>query len=452
MKYFILKKAAQLREFYKRSNDFLKKELWRVPLSTLPVTKAFVYRIIRAILIVFRGIKNGSLDLRAGALTFYSLFALIPVLALLFGISKGLGSEKFLEELLYDQLSLQQETVDQLILFSNNVLNKTSNGLMAGIAIVVLIWSVIKVLSTVDRIFNDIWQVNKSKDLFRKLRDYFIIILLAPGLMMLQSMATVFITAKINTILSQYGLISISPFFTTIMKIGPFVIIWLLLTLLYIIIPNKRVRFKPALVAGIIAGTLYQIVQWAFIKFQIGVTGYNAIYGSLAALPLFLAWIHISWTIILLGGEISFANQNAEWYDYERDSLKISTAYRRLLSLLILQYNVKYFLNNDAPMTVRSLTNSLNIPPRLSQALFNELVNCGLLYETDTEKDKETGYLPAIDIDKISVSLTLEKLDEKGEEQLFVQENTTMDKLRSILLKFQEDIDKHPENVLLKDV
>lgn len=441
-----------MREFYKRSNDFLKKELWRVPLGLLPVTKAFVYRIIRAILIVFRGIKNGSLDLRAGALTFYSLFALVPVLALLFGVSKGLGAEKFLEELLYNQLSLQQETVNQLILFSNNVLNKTSNGLMAGIAIVVLIWSVIKVLTTVDRIFNDIWQVNKSKDLFRKLRDYFIIILLAPGLMMLQSMATVFITAQINTFLSQYGLISISPFFTTIMKIGPFVIIWLVLTLLYIIIPNKRVRLKPALVAGIIAGTLYQIVQWAFIKFQIGVTGYNAIYGSLAALPLFLAWIHISWIIILLGGEISFANQNAEWYDYERDSLKISPAYRRLLSLLILQYNVKYFLNNDAPMTVKSLANSLNIPPRLSQALFNELVNCGLLNEIDTEKDKETGYLPAIDIDKISISLTLEKLDEKGEEQLFVQENATMDKLRGILLKFQEDIDKHPDNVLLRDI
>ena len=449
----MLKIITKLREFYKRSNDFLREELWRIPLGTLPLTKAFVFRILRAVLIVFRGIKNGSLDLRAGALTFYSLFALVPVLALLFGIAKGLGAEKFLEELLYDQLSLQRETVDQLILFSNSVLNKTSNGLMAGIAIVVLIWSVVKVLTTVDRIFNDIWQVNKSKDIFRKLRDYFIIILLAPGLMMLQSMATVFITAQINTIITQYGWIGyISPFFTTIIKIGPYVIIWLLLTLLYIIIPNKKVRFKPALVAGIIAGTLYQIVQWAFIKFQIGVTGYNAIYGSLAALPLFLAWIHISWTIILLGGEISFANQNAEWYDYDRDSLKISPAYRRLLSLLILHYNVKYFLNNDAPMTVRTLINSLNIPPRLSQTLLNDLVNCGLLNETNAERDKEPGYIPAMDINELSVSLTLEKLDEKGEDQLFIKDNASIDKLRGILLKFQEGIDKHPENVLLKDI
>ena len=250
MKDLMLKKITKLREFYKRSNDFLREGLWRIPLGTLSLAKAFVFRILRAILIVFQGIKNGRLDLRAGALTFYSLFALVPVLALLFGIAKGLGAEKFLEELLYDQLSMQQETVDQLILFSNNVLNKTSNGLMAGIAIMVLIWSVIKVLTTVERIFNDIWQVNKSKDLFRKLRDYFIIILLAPGLMMLQSMATVFITAQINTILSQYGWIGyISPFFTTVMKIGPYVIIWLLLTLLYIIIPNKKVRFKPAMVA-----------------------------------------------------------------------------------------------------------------------------------------------------------------------------------------------------------
>ncbi len=103
-------------------------------------------------------------------------------------------------------------------------------------------------------------------------------------------------------------------------------------------------------------------------------------------------------------------------------------------------------------MNVRTLINSLNIPARLSQTLLNELVNCGLLYETDAEKYNESGYLPAMDVNEISVSLALEKLDEKGEDQLFTQENASMDKLRSILLKFQEGIDKHPENVLLKDI
>lgn len=432
---------------------YLRKDVWRIELDELSFIKALLIKILRILLIVINGIGKGRLDIRASSLTFYSILSFVPVMAVLYGITNGFGLENNLRQILYDNISLHEEILDQIITFAERIIEKTKGGVMAGVAFTVLIWSVIKVLTTVERTFNNIWQVQKSRDFFRKFSDYLVIILLAPGLMLLGSLVTVFMTTQLTSIGNDFIIFGyISPLLLSLAKIIPYFTIWLLLTLLYMIIPNTKVRLKPALIAGIIAGTLYQLVQWAYIKFQIGVSSYNAIYGSFAALPLFLIWIHLSWTIILLGAEISFANQNVERYDYEGVSLKVSWSYRILLSLLVFHAIIRNFADGNPPLTLNRLNQKLKIPARLLHNILNELVKSGLLIDTYTEEYKERGYQPAKDINSITVYEVIHTLDRLGADDLQVTDSDLHRKFRKILEGFNRELRKHPDNVLLKDL
>jgi membrane protein len=140
--------------------------------------------------------------------------------------------------------------------------------------------------------------------------------LISPVLVLMSGSATVFITTQVTQITQKVELLGvISPLISFLLKFSPYVLIWALFTILYIIMPNTKVNFKAGLLGGVVAGTLYQIAQWAYISFQISAAKYNAIYGSFAALPLFLMWLQISWWIVLFGAELSFANQNVHTYE-----------------------------------------------------------------------------------------------------------------------------------------
>jgi len=288
----MLKLFEQIKAKISFISHFLQKDIWKISLKGLPKGKAILINNLRMLLIVFQGIGRGKLDIRASALTYFTLLSLIPVLAILFGITRGFGIEENLERVLYDNFSLQEDVMDKIIHFATTILEKTRGGILAGVAIPVLIWSIIKVLTTIERTFNDVWQIKKSRSLGRKVSDYLLIIFVAPTLMILGSMATVYFASTVRTLASESTVIGyISPFLHFVLKFVPYITIWLLLTFMYKIVPNTKVRFKSAFVAALIAGTIYQIVQIFYIKFQIGVSSYNALYGSFAALPLFLIWV-----------------------------------------------------------------------------------------------------------------------------------------------------------------
>ncbi len=159
--------------------------------------------------------------------------------------------------------------------------------------------------------------------------------------------------------------------------------------------PNTKVNFKAGLLGGVVAGTLYQIAQGAYISFQIGAARYNAIYGSFAALPLFLMWIQISWWIVLFGAELSFANQNVDTYEYEPDCLKVSSGFKKLLTLQIAQLLVKKFANGDKPLTDIQISGQLEMPIRLVHNILFDLVASGLVSETQNKESGQGTCLPA---------------------------------------------------------
>ena len=433
--------------------SFIRAGIWRIRLADLPFGKSFLIRQLRIIILAFRGYDEDRCLLRASSLTFYTLLSIVPVAAMFFGVAKGFGFERLLEKQLFERFPGQEEVLSQVISFSNSLLEQTRGGLLAGIGLLLLFWSVLKVLGHIEMALNDIWGIKESRSWGRKFSDYLSIMLISPILVLISGSATVFITTQVTQITQKVELLGvISPLISFLLKFTPYGLIWALFTILYIIMPNTKVNFKAGLLGGVVAGTLYQIAQWAYISFQIGAAKYNAIYGSFAALPLFLMWLQISWWIVLFGAELSFANQNVDTYEYEPDSLKVSPRFKKLLALQIAHLLIKKFENGDRPLTDSQISAQLEMPIRLVHNLLFDLVESGLVSEIKTKADKKFAYQPARDINQLTIQSVLEALDHKGTEDIPVAMTEEYQALTDALQDFSEAMESSPANKLLKDI
>lgn len=415
--------------------------------------RSLYIRLLRMVMIVIRGVGRGKLSQRSATLTYYSLLAIVPFLAIVFGIAKGFGGEKYLQDFILGNLGIQGDTMTRIIDFANRLLDNTRGDLLAGVAIILLIWTVIIVLNTVERTFNNIWQIYKRRSFIRKFTDYLALILLSPALIILSSSVTVYISAQLDVLSDKLTLVEyLSPVVIFLLKLIPYVLIWILLTFVYMIFPNTKVRIRSALLAGVVAGTIYQVVQWYYIRFQTGVSNYNAIYGSFAAIPLFLIWLNLSWRIILLGAEISFADQNVDNYDFEENSLRLSHAHKRLLAIMIMHRIIRQFEEGKQPLTSSDIAIQLGLPSRLTNQLINQLINCHLVSETYNQEMNENGFQPARAISTIRIQTVIDTLDHQGMDDILVNDTRIMAELKDKLNAFRTTIGNQPENIALKDL
>jgi membrane protein len=432
---------------------YLQEDIWRVSIGQLPKWKALAIRQLRVILLAFRGFSEDKLDLRASALTFYSILSVVPIVAMAFGVAKGFGLQSTFEEAIKKRFYGQEEVLDWVIKFANSFLENTKGGLIAGIGLVILFFAVMKMLSNIESSFNDIWQIRTPRTWYRKFADYFSLMFIGPVLLIMSSSATVFITTQVTQIVEEVSLLGhVSPIIFFLIKLIPYVLIWLLLTLVYMIMPNTKVSFKSALLAGIIAGTLFVLLQWGYVKFQVGVSRYNAIYGSFAALPLFVMWLQISWLVVLFGSEISFANQNVEKYEYESDALNLSPFNKRILVLLVMHRIVKNFQVGKHPYTAKELSLHLEIPIRLVRETLYLLKESRLVVETLTKEEKLTAFQPAIDIQQITIGTVIKSLDHIGVNKLMAAESPVQQKITDTLEAFEKRSEEDEQNVLLKNI
>ena len=432
---------------------FIRVDIWRIRLDDLPFGKSFLIKQLRIIILAFRGYDEDRCLLRASSLTFYTLLSVVPVVAMFFGVAKGFGFEKRLEKQLFERFPGQEEILGQVISFANSLLEQTKGGLIAGVGLLVLFWSVLKVLGHIEMALNDIWEIKQQRSWGRKFSDYLSIMLIAPILVLMSGSATVFITTQVTQIAQKVELLGvISPLISFLLKFAPYVLIWALFTILYIIMPNTKVNLRAGLLGGVVAGTLYQIAQGIYISFQIGAARYHAIHGSFAALPLFLMWVQISWWIVLFGAELSFANQNVDTYEYEPDSLKVSPGFKKLLTLQIAHLLIKKFANGDKPLTDIQISDQLAMPIRLVHSILFDLVASDLVSEIRTKADKEFAYQPARDINKMTIQYVLQALDHKGTEDIPVSKTDDYQALSEALQDFSESMQESTANKLLKDI
>jgi membrane protein len=377
--------------------------------------------------------------------------SIVPILAMGFGIAKGFGVDRYLEKQLLENFQGQEEILTQLIDFSNKLLQNTGGGLIAGIGVIVLFYSVLKVFGHIEHSFNDIWQIKTARPFTRKFTDYLSMMLIAPVLLIASSGINVFVVTQLDNLSNKIELISyVSPLIVFSLKFLPYIIIWVVFTLLYVVMPNTKVNILSGIIGGIIAGSAFSITQWIYIDFQVGVSSYNAIYGSFAALPLFLAWLRISWLIVLFGAEISFSHQNQNLYEFETETENLSNQSSKALSVLILNRVINRFMNGEPPFTSQELSKDLKLPIRLVRSLLENLVSCNILSKTYTNKPKTPAFQPAQYIDKFTISYVNNKLDTNG--TTIELKHSTLDKINQIQGKFVQIINDVPDNMLIKDI
>jgi len=331
------------------------------------------------------------------------------------------------------------------------MLSNTSGGLIAGLGVFLLLYTVVKVLGNIEKSFNDIWGIKKGRSLGRRLSDYLSIMLICPVLFIMSSSFTVLIASQIKTIVEKISFLgAVGPLIFAGLKLLPFAVFWLLFCFIYIFMPNTKVRLRSGIIAGVMAGTVYEVLQWAYINFQVGVAKYNAIYGSFAALPLFLVWLQLSWLVVLLGAEISFAHQNVDTYEFEPDCLRISYAFKRLLSLKVMHRVVKNFIKGLEPMSATELSHVLDIPIRLVRQILFDLAEAGLVSEICAKE--EAGYQPGCDVSELSVGSVCSALEKKGVDAIPVKHSPEFDSLVQSLDAFARAVEKSPANKKLKDI
>lgn len=433
--------------------NFIKTDIWKIRLKDYSRSKSFFIRQLRILILAVRGFVEDNCILRASALTFYSLLSIVPIVAMAFGIAKGFGFQKLLEQQLLEKFPGQEEVMIQIVHYAHSLLENTRGEMIAGIGVAFLFWAVIKLLGNIERSLNAIWKINNLRTFGRKFSDYLSIIIISPILVILSSSVTVFITTQITLITQKIALLGIfNPFIFFILKLLPYCLVWILFIFIYIIMPNTRVNFSSGFVAGVITGTIFQVGQWAYIFFQVGVARHNAIYGSFAALPLFMIWLQMSWFIMLFGAEISFAYQYVDSYEFEPDCRDLSQIFKKLISLQIAHLVIKAFFRGEKPLTASKITQALEIPICLVQQILDELVDGGIFSYAETKENNELFYQPARDINGITINSIIEALERTGVDNIPIVQTSELKILSETLQAFSHVIEKSSSNRLLKDI
>jgi len=440
---------SKLNAFINRMLNFILYDIWRITEHELSRKRRIVYRFIKTLVLGIRGFIDEDLNVKASGLTYSILFAIIPTFAMIIAIAKGFGIEKLIRSSLEGTFIGQADLIPQVMQFVERYLETTQGGLFIGIGLAVLFYSVMNFFMQVERAFNSIWQVKKSRSLIRQFSTYFSSILIIPILIVLSSGLSIFI----NTALAQSFLYDVlSPLLRFGVKFAPYFINWIVFTIMYLVIPNTKVRFLNAMIAGVIAGTAFQLFQFLYIHGQVYLSRYNVVYGSFAAIPLLLLWLQISCLIVLLGAEISYASQNIENFEYELDINNISTRYKNFLTLFITYIVVKQFEDQKPPLSSTEISADYRIPIRIVNQILIKLVDVSIFIEVFNEESKAKTYQPAIDINQLTVSLLFNKLDNHGSELFLTNKNDLLDSFWQKSLDIKKRSEESTEQILVKDI
>ena len=430
---------------------FITYDIWRITENEVSGLKVIYLNTIKTVILAVRGFRSQDLMTRASALTYSSLLAIVPLLAVLLGIAKGFGFQGTVRQQLFDYFPGHEMELNKAFEFVESYLMQAQGGVIIGVGLILLFYTVINLLSTVEDTFNDIWQIPKSRPWYRKISDYLALFIILPVLMTASSGLSIFMSTLQNSTWGTY--LFFTPFVEFFLNTVPYIITTLVFTGLYISLPNTKVKFRNGLIPGFIAGVSFQVFQFIYISGQIWVSKYNAIYGSFAALPLLLLWLQLSWLISLFGAELSYAAQNVKKFSFERDSKNISRRYKDFLTLLITSLIVKRFEKGEKPYNADELSETYRIPIRITTQILYLLTELGIISEVNYgDDDRVRYYQPAVDINKITVSFLISRLDEFGSENFKIDTNQVFNKEWKTLLKTREDMVKANDNILVKDL
>lgn len=427
---------------------FLMVDIWGIGKGDVSKMRFLLYSVLKKLLLAIEFTTTKRITSAAAALTYSTLLAIVPIFAVVFGIARGFGYNKYIEEWFRESFSSQPQVSEIIIGFVNSYLVHTKSGLFLGIGLLFMLFTVIMLISNIERTFNDIWQAKKPRSMFRTITDYTSMLLLMPVVIVITSGISIFFATIFKQIEDTMVIGSLAQFF---LQLLPYVLMSGVFIALYLFMPNTKVKLSCALVPGILAGVAMQGLQLFYIHSQIWVSSYNAIYGSFAALPLFMLWIQISWLICLFGAELCYANQNMDDYAFKAKTEDLSHRYKMLLSLVLASRICRNFSEGAKPLSALKLKLATGIPIRIVNDLLYQLVQINILTEIPGgDKDGESLYQPAECITRLSVGTLIDRLEAQGKwsltidvkqlsstawKKIIAERNTYLNSQREVLLK-----------------
>lgn len=399
-------------EKIRRIIHFIQVGIWQVPLSGVTPLRSLIYGIMKKLILTIRFFTAKRVVSQAAALTYSTLLAIVPIMAVVFAIARGFGYNKYIEMWFRDAFKSQPQAAETIVEFVNSYLVHTKSGVFLGIGLVFMLYTVLMLVSNIESTFNGIWQVKKQRSIFRTFTDYLAMLLLFPILIVITSGLSIFMATVAD---SLPDLILLGPMVRFMMSLLPYVLMSATFIGLYVFMPNTHVRVRYVIVPGILAGVAMQWFQLFYIHSQMWVSSYNAIYGSFAALPLFMLWMQISWTICLFGAELCYTNQNLDYYDYNAKTGDISHRYRLMLCVMLASRICRRFDTGGRPYTALELRTETGIPIRIVNDLLYAMIDARLLIEiTADEKGESSQFVPAENVDNLSLGVMIDRLESQG--------------------------------------
>ena len=431
---------------------FLTIDIWRITENELSKSKRLSILLLKKLILSLREFFEDNLMVKASALTYNTLLAIVPILALIIAIGKGFGVQSSIEKFVGDLFATNQELLPYIMNFVGNYLDQAHGGLFVGIGIAVLLWSVMSMFRQIENNFNDVWNVQKSRSIIRQFTTYLSLMMLVPVLIVLATSLSSMIDPYIEYMTQKTENAFLSVVYKMLITLLPFFVYWLLFTFVFIIIPNTKVKFIHALFAGVVTGTLFQIFQYLYINGQINLTKYNAVYGSFAFLPLLLFWLQISWVIVLYGAKLSYVSQNIAFHNFEKETKNISRRFKDYATIIVLKEIIVQFDSNALPVSDQDIANKYNIPIKLTQDILVLLTQTDIIRETYIEQDNTKTYVPALDTHKITLALLIERIENLGDENFKLKNNETSNHIWEKLIDAKRLQTKHLSTILIRDL
>ncbi len=357
-------------------------------------------RLIKTANLAVSSFMDRGLQIRSMSLTYNTVLALVPLVALLVAIGRGFGLQNTLMEELYYFFPSQHKVISTALTFVDSYLTNATQGVFVGVGILFLLWTVVSLMSSIEDAFNSIWDVKHDRSFFQKITDYIAICLIVPILMICSSGLSIFMTTVVQ---DNISLPFLTPVINHILELSPLVLSWLAFSVSYAMIPNTKVNFKYAMIAGAVSAIAFQILQLLFVNGQIYVSKYNAIYGSFAFLPLLLIWLQLSWLLLLSGCVLTYALQNVYTFNFMGDSDDMSLDTRLTMAVIVMSVVIKRFLLRKKPLSASEISGAYNLPIRVVTRIVEHLIKAKLLYYISL-KDNSFALTPAIEPTELNVS------------------------------------------------
>lgn len=438
-----MKKVSQI-------TQFVRYDMWRRTSTEIDSWyKRLGYMVIRTIALVVRGFTSKNLNDKAKALTYSLIFTVVPILAMIVAIAKGFGVEGVIEQQLNASFLGETNMVPTIMSMVDRYLETAQGGVFIGIGILILLWAIYSFFQSVETAFNRIWNVKKSRSILHQATTYIAIVVLIPVLIVCSAGFNIFVHSAVENAVHVEAIHE--ALHTGGVKFLQFVMCWLMFTLMYWAIPNTKVRFMPALIPGVLMGTLFQLLQMLSVYLIALLSRTSIVYGAFASIPILMTWLQWTSLLILIGAEMSYAIQNNEEFEYEQDLNRMSRRYKDCVMLYLLSIIIKRFEADEAPLTAHELAIRDHLPIRLVNQLLSRLVETGVVREVYNEAEQEEKtFQPALDTHKISVGMVLDRIDAQGTEQFLASPSPEM---HAFWERFKE-VNKHTKqaDILISEI